>query len=337
MKIGDSAVIRGDLRQAIDDAASYQIGHAAGEVAGNAVANEIVSQFLGAVEKDLASQLGSLLSGNQTPVNQPQIFDSVPPRQTLKTDPSGTITTPGGYKISPAGQYGWNVTGPDGKLTKVWGDPHVNEQNGKTWNFQQDSTFVLGDGTRINVTTVPWGNAGAHVTSQLEVLNGHDRVMMTGVDSAQGGTTGKVLTDGFQHVNDFGGAPVFTEGASSDDWGYQGKEIEGGTLAPGSQLQLGKDLQPVAGQLQQYGGSLAWAEQMVQQLTSLTEMLIGLEMLQMSNQPYQNYGFQQPQAQSSQADQLQGLSQAFRDVGSMFNTLADWTSVSAAASRRVFA
>ncbi|KFE65242.1 hypothetical protein DB31_1358 [Hyalangium minutum] len=162
------------------------------------------------------------------------------PQGSLKSDPSsGVVTTPGGYKIEQLKQHDWKITGPDGKETKIWGDPHVAEGDGGTWDFKRDSTFVLGDGTRINVTTKPYGN-GMTVTGELDIISGNDRVKVTGIDQGKG-NVGQVTHDGFQHVNDFGGKDVFVMGKETDDWSFQGKEIVGSNNG-GESFKLGNDL-----------------------------------------------------------------------------------------------
>ena len=87
----------------------------------------------------------------------PAHADHCHPQGSLKTSPDGTVTTPGGYKVQTLGPCEWKITGPDGKTTRVHGDPHVDEGDGGKWDFKRDSTFMLGDGTRINVSTKPAG------------------------------------------------------------------------------------------------------------------------------------------------------------------------------------
>ncbi len=152
------------------------------------------------------------------------------------------ITTPGGYTIEPTGKFEWKITGPDGKSTRIWGDPHVAEGDGGKWDFKRDSTFVLPDGTRINVTTKPWGNGGMTVTGGLEVINGNDRVLVSDIDQGKG-KIGSITYDGFQHVNGFGGNDVFVMGNETDDWSFQGKEIIGSNNG-GESFRLGKELAP---------------------------------------------------------------------------------------------
>ncbi len=172
----------------------------------------------------------------------PRPPDRCHPPGSLKTDPNGVVTTPGGYKVEPLGQFEWKITGPDGKSTRIWGDPHVDEGDGGKWDFKRDSTFVLGDGTRINVTTKPYGNGGMTVTGGLEIISGNDRVQITDIDKGKG-QTGPVTHDGFQHVNSFGGKDVFVMGRETDDWSFQGREIIGSNNG-GDTFRLGQDLPP---------------------------------------------------------------------------------------------
>lgn len=182
------------------------------------------------------------LAVNGSP-SAPTPIDASHPSGSLKVDGGGVITTPGGYKIEQLKQFDWQITGPDGKTTKIWGDPHVAEGDGGTWDFKRDSTFVLGDGTRINVTTKPWGN-GMTVTGGLEVISGNDRVLVSDIDKGKG-KVGQVTKDGYQHVNSFGGKDVFVMGKESDDWSFQGKEIIGSHNG-GESFKLGNDLAPGA-------------------------------------------------------------------------------------------
>jgi hypothetical protein len=184
------------------------------------------------------NDLFKILAGPGTPTPS----EGSHPSGSLKADPStGVVTTPGGYKIEQLGQFDWKISGPDGKETKIWGDPHVAEGDGGKWDFKKDSTFVLGDGTRINVTTKPYGN-GMTVTGGLDIISGNDRVQVTDIDKGKG-KTGQVTHDGFQHVNDFGGKDVFVMGKETDDWSYTGKEIVGSNNG-GDSFKLGKDLAP---------------------------------------------------------------------------------------------
>src|SRR5918992_1628032 len=179
-------------------------------------------------------------AGRCRTVSPPVREDRCHPSGSLQVDQeSGVITTPCGYKIEQVGQYEWKITGEDGKWTRIWGDPHVQESDrsgeATAWDFKRDSTFVLPDGTRINVTTKPFNEMT--VTSQLEVINGNDRVLVSDIDKGKG-KVGVVTHDGLAHnrgrCND-----VFIMGRETDDWYFQGKEIIGSNNG-GDSLKLGQ-------------------------------------------------------------------------------------------------
>lgn len=170
----------------------------------------------------------------------PNLADSCHPGG-LKVDDKGVVTTPGGFKIEATKQHEWIITGPDGKTTRIWGDPHVEEGDGGKWDFKRNSTFVLADGTRVNVSTKPWGKDGWTVTDKLEIIAGNERVQVTGIAEGKG-KAGQVTQDGFQHVNAFGNRDVFVMGKETDDWSFTGKEIIG-SERQGEKFKLGNALE----------------------------------------------------------------------------------------------
>lgn len=205
--------------------------------------NDILSDIFNDYAQLLES-VGNLLSGDQ-PIAPggcclpPTPSDSCHPQGSLKTD-GNVVTTPGGYKIEATSQFEWKITGPDGKTTRVWGDPHVAEGDGGKWDFKRNSTFVLGDGTRINVTTAPWQDGKMTVTSGLEIISGNDRVQISDIDKGKG-KIGEVTADGYAHANSFAGNDVFVMGRETDDWSFQGKEVIGSENG-GESFKLGNEL-----------------------------------------------------------------------------------------------
>jgi hypothetical protein len=188
----------------------------------------LATKFVDQMSKASDSQGIAAGPGGCFPSEKPNPLDSVREQNSLKVDDNGKITTPGGYQIEQLGQFEWKVTGPDGKNTRVWGDPHVAEGDGGTFDFKRDSAFVLGDGTRINVTTKPYGN-GMTVTGQLDIVSGDSHVRVTDIDKGKG-KVGKPTQDGLDEVVRFHSNPkadVFRMGNETDDWTFDGKEIIG--------------------------------------------------------------------------------------------------------------
>lgn len=149
---------------------------------------DLLNQFFG------ADMMQSGQSGYQHCVPQcgclptPNVTQAgAPAGKGLTQNPDGSVTTAGGYRIDATGQSSeWKIYGPDGEqLTRVWGDPHVDEADGTRWDFTKDSDFVLPDGTRIAADTNydPSKGNGQSVTTGLNIINGADRAEITGVNT----------------------------------------------------------------------------------------------------------------------------------------------------------
>lgn len=273
------------------------------------------------------NQQGILPGGCCTP---PQPSDGTHPAGSLTTD-GGVITTPGGYKLEATGQFEWKITGPDGKETKVWGDPHVAEGDGGKWDFKRNSTFVLGDGTRVNVNTAPYGKNGMTVTSGLEVISGNDRVTVSGIDKGKG-VVGNVTRDGYAHANSFSG-DVFVMGNETDDWSFQGREIVGsnnggdsfklgGNLAAGSTKPGARKVADWVMQLQQFVDQTTgnWNNSWRPNNMGSNPYYNGLSSRGNSNSRTSRNQYSRPQHQNM-------LRQSFRMLAQMFKMLARFSNM----------
>ncbi|WP_244238668.1 DUF1521 domain-containing protein [Corallococcus terminator] len=211
---------------------------------------KLIESTMGLVEKALANapkgtdkaakpdQMGRSVASQQTsaatscfPTEKPDPLDclSMDLGNTLEVK-GNKVTTPGGYSIEPLSQFEWKVTGPDGKSTRIWGDPHVAEGDGGTWDFKKDTTFTLGDGTMINVSCKPYGN-GMTVTGQLDIVFMDSHVTISDLDKGKG-TIGPVKKDGVAEADRFHGRKdVDTDtvmmGNSTDQWLFESREIVG--------------------------------------------------------------------------------------------------------------
>ncbi|WP_224369555.1 DUF1521 domain-containing protein [Hyalangium versicolor] len=299
-------------------------------------ATKLVTAELNLLAKTTGAQSGAHcgcddVSSPSTP-SAPSPGDSSHPAGSLKTDDKGVVTTPGGYKIEATEQFNWKITGPDGKETKIWGDPHVSEGDGGEWQFKRDSTFVLGDGTRINVSCKPYGN-GATVTGNLDIISGNDRVQITDIDQGKG-KTGKVTQDGFQHVNDFGGKDVFVMGKETDDWSFTGKEVvgsenQGETFKLGNELAAGGS-KPTEKPTTKPTDTLKQFAELFRSLSSVFDVLKGLGSL-LNNRSSQNTGIVPQQQKSSEPveDRRRNvLQRSFEQIGRMLDTVARFQKLS---------
>jgi hypothetical protein len=133
-------------------------------------------------------------------------LSGAPAGKGLTTDPAGwpkgSVQTAGGYTIVPEGKdAAWSIFGPnqspgDKPLSRIWGDPHVDEADGQRWDFTKSSNFRLPDGTLIDVKTT--SETGQSVTQGLNIVNGSDRVSIDGINNNKP-VTSQVSRDGFDY------------------------------------------------------------------------------------------------------------------------------------------
>jgi hypothetical protein len=149
---------------------------------------------------------GQAFLGPTGAIPQPRVeFSGAPAGKGLTTNPQGwpqgSVQTAGGYTIVPEGKdAAWSVYGPNAKpgdqpMSRIWGDPHVNEKDGTRWDFTKNSNFRLPDGTNIAVSTT--SQTGQSVTAGLDITNGGDRVQISGIDQNKP-ALGQVTHDGYQ-------------------------------------------------------------------------------------------------------------------------------------------
>ena len=135
-------------------------------------------------------------------------------------DDSGAITvrTPDGYVVKAEGkEQAWSITGPDGKTTRIWGDPHVLESDGDRWDFKERGSFMFG-ANKITAETVPAGN-GQTVSYRLTVYSGNERVTVGGINTNKPVIVA-VGQDGKQHDDQLADGTQYTRsvGANGEAW-----------------------------------------------------------------------------------------------------------------------
>jgi hypothetical protein len=73
-----------------------------------------------------------------------------------------------------------------GEHTRIWGDPHVDVDGKRVFDFWGTTTFTLENGTKITINTEPWkGNANAYVASQVVVTKGSNALVVDGISQNQ--------------------------------------------------------------------------------------------------------------------------------------------------------
>jgi len=128
-----------------------------------------------------------------SPVNRPRSALEV-----TKSD-AGMIAvrTLDGFTVRAEGRdQAWSITGPDGKTTRIWGDPHVTESDGDKWDFMNRATFMFGK-NKATVEVVPAGN-GQALSARLTIYSDYERVTIDGIDKNQPSIV-SASTDGLQH------------------------------------------------------------------------------------------------------------------------------------------
>jgi hypothetical protein len=108
-----------------------------------------------------------------------------------------TVRSLDGYIVRAEGKdEAWTITGPDGKTTRIWGDPHVTESDGNRWDFKERGTFVFGN-NKATIEVVP-DKKGETLSSRLTLYSGDQRVTISGIDGNKPTITA-VSQDGKQH------------------------------------------------------------------------------------------------------------------------------------------
>lgn len=126
---------------------------------------------------------------------------ATPPRsffQVMQNDKGMvTVRSLDGYIVRAEGKdEAWSITGPDGKTTRIWGDPHVTESDGNRWDFKERGTFVFGN-NKATIEVVP-DKKGETLSSRLTLYSGDQRVTISGIDGNKPVITA-VSQDGKQH------------------------------------------------------------------------------------------------------------------------------------------
>lgn len=136
------------------------------------------------------------------------------PLQAIRDDKGAiTVRTADGYVVKAEGRdQAWRIIAPDGRATRIWGDPHVKESDGDRWDFTQRSTFVFGQ-NKVTVETVP-AKGGRTYTGRITVYSGDERITIGGIERDLP-TILAMSSDGKQHDDSLSDGAVFSRGATA--------------------------------------------------------------------------------------------------------------------------
>ncbi|WP_064609257.1 DUF1521 domain-containing protein [Photobacterium sp. J15] len=136
----------------------------------------------------------------------------------------------------------WTITDAAGNTTKIWGDPHVDENgDGTDWDFKQNVTFALDDGTKISVGTAERGYANT-VTDSLAITKGNQHIQVTGI-ADNNPTISQPKLDGLEVDAATNDGTVFYANGSTNSW-FTDKESQNrvtSNQAMGSQQVINED------------------------------------------------------------------------------------------------
>ena len=69
-----------------------------------------------------------------------------------------------------------------GETTRIWGDPHVDVDGKRAFDFWGTTTFTLENGTKVTIDTEQWGgNPDAYVASQVTITKGDQAIVVDGI------------------------------------------------------------------------------------------------------------------------------------------------------------
>lgn len=169
------------------------------------------------------------------PAPKPSVPNEKAPGRRLEAvqDDKGVVTvrTSDGYVVRAEGtEAAWTIAAPDGKKTRIFGQPHVRENDGDSWQFKHRGTFVFG-ANKVTVETVPLSN-GATVSSRITLYNGGERVTIGGIDKNKPNILA-LASDGRQHDDALSDGDIYSRAATTQGeswWLVQGgrKRVMGG-------------------------------------------------------------------------------------------------------------
>jgi hypothetical protein len=133
---------------------------------------------------------GGVMLQPQTPQALPS-FVPTPGAQwtaSLKGEHQGTIDLGDGYTLQ-LDERNSEITihnAETGETTRIWGDPHVDVNGKRVFDFWGTTTFTLENGTKITIDTEQYArNPNEYVSSKLTITKGDQAIVVDGISENQ--------------------------------------------------------------------------------------------------------------------------------------------------------
>jgi Domain of Unknown Function (DUF1521) len=136
----------------------------------------------------LLPALFNIRCGQMMPNCLPQCPQMPEPKASWTTQMTGehtaNIDLGDGYKfqIDERGSEMYIINENTGQKTRVWGDPHVDVNGKRQFDFYGTTTFELENGAKVTINTEQWaGNPNAYVASQVVITKGSNAIVVDGI------------------------------------------------------------------------------------------------------------------------------------------------------------
>lgn len=115
-----------------------------------------------------------------------------------------------------------------GESTRIWGDPHVDVNGKRAFDFWGTTTFALKDGTKLTIETTPFNqNPQMTLASKVTITNGDYGVQISGVDTNKVGDLSFEEGKGWGKMIDAVVADGNTVYAKQNGGGFEGVDDAG--------------------------------------------------------------------------------------------------------------
>lgn len=143
----------------------------------------------------------------------------------------------------------WTVTMPDGKKSRIWGDPHVEVfnkdgkmlKNGGKFDIKRQTSLTLPTGEKLTVEMTPPRANGYTVTKNVHIQDGSQRVSITGIDTNKPKSSG-IKNDRYEFDAKMKDGDQIAISAKDGSWLLNGKNRILGSSKAGAEFRVGANV-----------------------------------------------------------------------------------------------